>query len=144
VKEGNEWKEYAKYSFGYKTFPDDKNLFEYDITSPEFPYMLRNNFFISKSFLIIDFMKDNKRYFSFYDKNMQSLKSGKIVNDMTGCNMFFPRWISNNILIESINSEFLLNDFHTLIEKESSLSNLKMDDNPILILYSLKVADDGS
>lgn len=135
----NNWNEYVSFSFGNKTFPKEKQIFDYDINAQEFPYIIRREFFITEQYIIIDYIYMNDRYHSFYEKNSATLRSGKIENDIIpDYNRFFPRWSSNNYLIESVDAEYVLNSFKGLTDYEKSLADLRPEDNPVLVLYSLK------
>jgi hypothetical protein len=136
----NDWNEYIKFSFGDKTFPTDKRIFDYDIYGADFPFILRRNLFITEQYVVIDFMYSKDLYHSFYNRNDKSINSGKMKNDIiSDYNRFAPRWSSSDYLIETVEAEYVLNEkLKGLITYEKSLSDLKVDDNPILVLYSLK------
>jgi hypothetical protein len=61
-----------------------------------------------------------------------------VENDIIpGYDRFFPRWSTNNCLIESVDAGYVVEDFPVLI-KAGSLTDLQPDDNPVLVLYTFK------
>jgi hypothetical protein len=139
MKTENGWIEHSKLSFREKSFPDTKDISSQDVLQDNFPYILRRNFYISDKFIITDFIIEQERFFSFYDKHIHNGKAGRIENNLIpDYDRFFPRWLNTNFLIECIESENILTDFKGLLTADESLSDLRPDDNPVLILYQLK------
>lgn len=133
------WEKYLEISFGDKTFPSDKSINDFNSLFSDFPYIVRRNFFISENYLIMDFFFDHKRYYTFYNFKENSVQSGFINNDLIqDFDVFFPRWISKDCLIGTIDAESLIEDHANLIKSTNSLSNVKLGDNPILVIYTLK------
>ena len=139
TKNEKEWIKAIQVSFKDKTFPENEDIQMYDIYGPDFPYMLRNHYFISNKYIIVDFSTNMQRYFAFYNKETKLVETGLAQNDLIpDYDRFFPRWQGNDFLIESVNAEYVLEDFPGLLNTNPELSNLKSDDNPVLVIYELK------
>ena len=139
TKKGKEWMKEIQVSFKNKTFPENEDIQMYDISSSDFPYILREHYFISNKYIIIDFSTNKGRCFSFYNKETKQVETGLAQNDLIpDYDRFFPRWQGDDFLIESVNAEYVLEDFPGLLNTNTELSNLKSDDNPVLVIYELK------
>jgi len=124
--------------FGSKTIPKQKSYLNYNIYDLEFPYILREKFYVSDNFLIVDFFNKGKRMFTFFDKQNSIIQTGYVNNDLiSGFDCFYPQWISENCLIEVVNAYDILNEF-SIITTDMDISNLRVDDNPVILLYYLK------
>jgi hypothetical protein len=131
---GNECSLRMKLSFKNKTFLEDRDIADEDIYKGE--YLFRQNFYILDGYIIVDYLVDNQRYFSFYNKQTHKSISGSVIKDVIpDYDRFFPRWSNDNCLIESVEAEYVINDF-TGLSKAASLQDLHPDDNPILVLYT--------
>jgi hypothetical protein len=132
----NTWMPCFQLSFKDKTCSSELNISDEDIEGNE--YIFRRNFYLLDRFLAVDYMRNNRRYFSFYDRKTRQIISGKVENDLIpDYDRFFPRWSDNNCLIESVEAEYVQEDFTGLI-KAASLSELHPDDNPVLVIYTFK------
>ena len=130
---------YPKYKikFNKNNFPENKNIYEF-IHDINFPYVVKRNYYMSDKYLIFDYLCDNIRHYGFYDKVNKTLSNGIINNDLIKEFRFFPRWGNDNYLIEEVEAEYVINDFKSLIDINEQLKELKEDDNPVIILYTLK------
>ena len=126
-----------KINFGKKSFPESDNTNHYDIFDENFPYALKQNFYISDSFLIFDYFFNLKRKYCVYNKKNSIALNGTVENDLIKDFRFLPIYGNNNYLIETINPEDIYNYFPFLL-KNKELANLKIDDNPVLIFYRIK------
>jgi len=139
IEKGDDWLNAFTFSFGKKTFPKNKNINDYNIADDDFPFIIRENFYCSEKYLIIDFLFKNKCQFAFFDKESKKVHSGVINNDLISeYDRFFPRFLTGNCFIEIVDAEYILTDFQGLIPFNKNLEKLQEDDNPILVLYSLK------
>jgi hypothetical protein len=139
---GDEWTPRFRISFKGKTYSDKKNISDEDIDGNDF--IFRRNFYMLDNYIVHDYIINNLRYFSFYNKDTRRIVSGSVDNDMIpDYDRFFPRWSDGNILIESIESEYVLEYFPGLMNT-GGLKNLHPDDNPVLILYTFKPPDNKS
>jgi hypothetical protein len=133
-----EWNPAFQFSFKDKTYTGEMNISDEDIENDD--YVFRRNYFILDDYLIIDYKVRDMRLFSFYNKRTHKIVSGSIENDMISAsyNRFFPQFSEGNFLIESIDAHYVFEYFPDLKEIDV-LKSLQPDDNPILILYTLKI-----
>lgn len=130
---------YPEFILNFKkhNFPQKENINSYDITNSDFPYLIKHNFYISKKYLIFDYVSNMERFYCIHDREREVGVTGKIVNDLIDNFRFFPRWGNNNFLIEEISPEVLLNHFNNSVLLKN-FSNIEEDDNPLIIIYELK------
>lgn len=124
-------------NFNERKFPKNKNINDYDITDPNFYFLIKHNFYKSNKYLIFDFISKTRRYFCIHDIKENITKAGLITNDLIKNFRFFPRWGNDDFLIEELGSEILMEYFKTLPQFEK-FSNVSEDDNPFIIIYKLK------
>ena len=130
-----------KIKFNKLNFPEKENIYDYDIYGPNFPYVVKRNFHISDKYLIFDYFYDKKMYHCFYNLSTEELSNGIMNNDLVENFRFFPRWGNDNYLIEEVAAEHVINHFPTLVDLNEQLKDLKEDDNPVIVLYTLKSED---
>lgn len=123
--------------FKRKGFPDDINIEEQDVNSPDFQFIVKNNYYVSDHFLIFDYFVEGERAFCVFDKLNNKKEIGFVSNDLIPDFRFFPRWGDGRYLIEEINAGILYEYFPSLL-KHSRLRNLSLEDNPVIILYEIK------
>lgn len=124
-------------NFKDRKFPTNENINNYNIADLNFPFLVKNNFYISKKYLIFDYILERERHFCIYDKDKNVNISGLIDNDLIDNFRFFPRWGNGNYLIEELNPEILLEGFKESPQFKNFL-NIEIDDNPLIIIYKLK------
>lgn len=124
--------------FGHKSMPEQESHLDHNIYDMGFPYILREKFYVSDRFLIVDFFYRNKRMFTFFDQEQESAQTGFVKNDMIPeFDRFFPQWISNGCLIETVNVSEIIETF-PIAEMGIDIERLSIDENPIILLYYLK------
>jgi hypothetical protein len=132
--DNDEWRAEFQYSFNDKTYSNNMNISDEDIEDHNF--IFRRNFYILDDYVINDYLISNFRYFSFYNRHTHQIISGSIKNDIIpDYDRFFPQWSNGNLLIESIDTKYVIEDFPELM-KTNALKNLCTDDNPVLIFYT--------
>jgi hypothetical protein len=112
----------------------------------DFPYIVREDFFVFNSFLFCNFHIDLRPYCCFYDLKTKEMKAGKVKNDLIpDYESWFPAICtsqSNNCLIECIAPEWIVSEeygYHRgLCKLDESLKDLNEDDNPVLLIYEFK------
>ena len=135
-----QWDKFIEISFANKNLPKNEhvNRFEniYDLS---FPYIVRNNYYVSDSLLIVDFFFNQKRFYLFYNLIDQTKECGEVYNDVIDKDYkrFALLGKSQQFLVETIFAEDVINDFSILKKYDQSLINIKAEDNPIIILYKL-------
>lgn len=129
-----------KLDFKDKTFPEEKlNIEEYDLYSPQFPFIVREHLYQYNNHLFISYFYNKKRRFAHYDMDSkQSLFNGEFINDLIPQFRFFPQWQKNAYWIDCIDSYTLLNDFTDIAQSILPTQQLQDTDNPILIIYKIK------
>ena len=135
---GHEVEKAYTIDFGEYSFPNDQNIFKENIFSQSFNYAVKQNFWITNKYLILDFLYDSERKFMVLDKKNQSIQYGLVDNDLFPDYRFLPSWNDRNTLIEVVDA-FTINEFFPFLRNEvSCLESLSEDDNPVLILYHVK------
>ncbi len=124
--------------FKKRKLPGKENINNYDISDTNFFYLIKHNFYISKKYLVFDYIKDMKRYFCIYDRENNMNVSGSVNNDLINDFRFFPRWGNDNYLIEELAPDILINDFSQSPQFKPFIDITKEDDNPLIIIYKLK------
>jgi len=126
--------------FGRRRFPTRDNVNNHDITAPDFRFLLKRNFYLSDRFLIFDYFMDWNRHFNVYDRIDGINITGVVNNDLIENFRFFPQWGNDNYLIEMLYPEHLLNHFAESPQFADfiDLSELREDDNPLIIIYKLR------
>ena len=130
-----------KIKFNKNNFPENENIYEYydtHIQDTDLSYVFKNNYYVSDKYLIFNYDYDRNRHFCFYDMITKELSNGIINNDFVDNFRFSTRWGNDNYLIEEVAAEYVINDFPSLIDFNEQLRDLKEDDNPIIIIYTLK------
>lgn len=136
--ENNNFDPVYRIRFSKGNFPEGENVNDYDIADSSFPYIIREHFFISDKYLIIDYFYNESRHFCFYDKRKQTLRNGIVENDLLKDFRFFPRWHNDNFLIEEVAAYHIVTYFSSLANYNNQLKETKDDDNPIIVIYTLK------
>lgn len=126
-------------NFQKRKFPDQENINDYDIMSLDFPFLVKHNFYITNKYVVFDYMYKQSRFFTIYDIHEDVSRSGLVENDMILNFRFFPRWGNDNYLIEELSADLLVNDFSDSPQLAHQVSITKEEDNPIIIIYQLKV-----
>lgn len=134
---------YLTVDFGEYTIPKDINpdYYESIFYSDKFPYVLKEFFFVSGKYNIIQFRNaKGTPCYAFQDKKSNKTDIGLIKNDfIPDFYRFIPIFATDNILIEPMNSALIWDeDFQGILEFNPSLKNVSDDDNFILIMYHLK------
>lgn len=124
--------------FDLKNFPQNENINDYDINSPNFRYVLKRNFYVSNQFLIFDYINNNKIHFCVHDMKNKETNFGIVHNDLINDFRFFPRWGNGNYLLEEVESIYVIEDFFSLINYNKKIMEIQEDDNPVIIIYTLK------
>jgi hypothetical protein len=153
----DKWQEYMTLSFGDKTLDKDINEYysnkEMNMYDKDFPYIVRQDFFVFRNFLMFDFYIYSGQYLRpyccFYDLKTKETKAGKVKNDLIpDYESWFPMSYngyssqSNNRLIECVAPEWILSDeygfYKGLCKSDESLKDLTEDDNPVLVIYEFE------
>ena len=125
-------------NFENYNFPDDKNLFNENIYSPDFKYAIRQYFWKLNNGLLIDYIHERNRKFALFNQKTKDIKNGFVVNDLIPEYRFFPKWADENKLIEVVDAITIIENFSFLKNKIESLNSLSANNNPVLVLYYLK------
>ena len=138
IYSGDQFDQACQICFSERTFPDGENIEEYDISSPDFTYLLKEHFFVTDHHFIFSYGYDGNRCYAVYDReDDKMIAQGKIKNDLIENFRFFHRWGNGNLLIEEINPDLLYQYFPSLLNRKELLE-LKEEDNPVVILYETK------
>ena len=124
--------------FTGKSFPNDRNIEEESIFSPDFPYLVKNNCFLSERFGLLDYFSHQVRISCVWDRTQNHVETGIIQNDLVPHYRFFPRWGNEDYLLEEISPSLLRESFSELVNKIPILNSINEDDNPVLVLYKWK------
>ena len=124
--------------FNTNNFPENENINEYDRFSQNFNYIMKENIYITDNFFIFDYFYKQYRNFCFYNMKNKSLQYGVVNNDLIKNFIFSPRWGNDNFLIETVESHHVIEEFPFLVKYYEQLKDIKSDDNPIIIIYSLQ------
>jgi len=123
--------------FGAKSLPEEEDIGNYDISASDFPYLLKNNFWVTTEYVIFDYLVHGNRAYGIYDRSDWSVCCGNVQNDVIPDFRFFPRWHSDGYLIDAVDADIVYEYFDFLLEKEE-VAGLTIEDNPLLVLYKLK------
>lgn len=123
--------------FGAKSLPEEEDIGNYDISASDFPYLLKNNFWVTTEYVIFDYLVHGNRAYGIYDRSDWSVCCGNIQNDVIPDFRFSPRWHSDGYLIDAVDADIVYEYFDFLLEKEE-VAGLTIEDNPLLVLYKLK------
>ena len=123
--------------FGAKSLPEEEDIGNYDISASDFPYLLKNNFWVTTEYVIFDYLVHGNRAYGIYDRSDWSVCCGNIQNDVIPDFRFSPRWHSDGYLIDAVDADIVYEYFDFLLEKEE-VTGLTIEDNPLLVLYKLK------
>lgn len=121
--------------FGNKSLPENDNVNNYDMLSPDFKFLVRNNFYFHKNYIIVDFFYNKVRYTDWIDtsKNIHNVGIPKNnINEIP----FIPYWGFNDGLVGFMNAEQLINEEDLM--KNDKIKNIKAGDNPVLMIYTYK------
>ncbi len=127
-----------KIEFSKNNFPEEENINDYDIFSPEFHYIIKQNFYMSDKYLIVSYFHENDSRFCFHDLRDKTTLSGIVKNDLLKDFIFFPRWGNDNYLIAEVASYHVAEDFSFLSDYNEQLKDITHEDNPVVIIYTLK------
>ena len=129
-----------KIKFNKNNFPEDKNIHEYLRQQHyiDLPYALKYNYYISDKYLIFDYYYNKRIHYCFYDMISLQLSNGIVINDYVEDFRFTPHWGNDNFLIDIVNAEHIIKYFSSLSIVNNNLKNIKEDDNPVVIIYTLK------
>ncbi|MDR2915938.1 MAG: 6-bladed beta-propeller [Tannerella sp.] len=127
-----------KIQFSKNNFPEKENINDYDIFDPNFNYVLKENFYVTDDYLIFDYFYNGYRSFCFYDLKNRNTFSNIVENDLLEGFIFSPRWGNANYLIEEVASSYVKEDFYFLSNYNEQLKDINDDDNPVIILYTIK------
>ena len=127
-------------TFDKNNFPQNQDVYEYfeEYYGDNFPYAVKENYYISDKYLVFQYYYANDRYFCFYDLTTGLLSNGKMKHDLVEDFIFFPRWGNDNYLIGAVPAESVMYDFPALSKFNEHIKDMKKDDNPVIILYTLK------
>lgn len=136
----NDFHPIYKIKFDKNNFPEDENIFDYldDYFEGNFPYIVKDHYFLSDRYLIFGYVYDYNRYFCFYDMATGQLSNGMVNVDFVDDFIFFPRWGNDNYLISAVEARDVKNEYQSLTKLNKDLENIKEDDNPVIVLYTLK------
>lgn len=117
--------------------PEEEDIGNYDIFASDFPYLLKNNFWVTTEYVIFDYLVHGNRAYGIYDRSDWSVCCGNVQNDVIPDFRFSPRWHSDGYLIDAVDADIVYEYFDSLLEKEE-VAGLTIEDNPLLVLYKLK------
>jgi hypothetical protein len=126
-----------KITFSKNSFPENENIYEH-ILDTNFSYVVKRNYYMSEKYLIFDYIYDENRHYCFYDLTTGELSNGIINNDLIENFRFFPRWGNSNYLIEEVDAEYVIDNFSSLRNHNEQLRDIKVDDKPVIVLYTLR------
>jgi hypothetical protein len=117
------------------TIPDNLNVDNYNIFE-DFAYTTCMNFFILKDQLLVSFLYDNKRYYSFTNLFTNEQKTGMIEDKHIP---FFPQWQNENTLIGYFYYEDIKDNISNVkdflvTQEDNSLP--EDDETPCLIFFT--------
>jgi hypothetical protein len=122
--------------FGTKNIPDYLSKGRHiDAFNKGFNYYFRLRTFNYKDILLVDFLKDMKRQYFYYNNSNRKSCWGSIKNDILYGDFlpFNPNFISDGNLIGVFTPDLFTD--HIDIKE---LKNIKISDNPIIVYYELK------
>lgn len=83
IYSGDQFDQACQICFSERTFPDGENIEEYDISSPDFTYLLKEHFFVTDHHFIFSYGYDGNRCYAVYDReDDKMIAQGKIKNDL--------------------------------------------------------------
>ncbi|MDR1783172.1 MAG: 6-bladed beta-propeller [Dysgonamonadaceae bacterium] len=119
-------------------FPENENICDYDISSPNFNFVIKHNFYLSDKYLILEYFHKQKRYFCIHELADGNTVSGIVENDLIKDFRFFPRWGTANFLFDAVDAQYVTEDFAFLSDYNEEIKSIKEDDNPVVVIYTLK------
>ncbi|MCB4807944.1 6-bladed beta-propeller [Tamlana sp. 62-3] len=119
--------------FGSKSLPENDNVNNYDMLSPDFKFLVRNNFYFHNNYIILDYFHNNVRRIDWIDTGKNIHNVGIPKNDINKI-PFIPKWGFNDGLVGFMNAEQLIDEEDLM--KNVKIKNIKTGDNPILMIYT--------
>ncbi|GHT07511.1 hypothetical protein FACS189426_01050 [Bacteroidia bacterium] len=115
--------DFKEYTISDKLNINNHNIFE------DFAYTICTNFYLIKEWLVVSFLYDNNRYYSFTNLLSNDQKVGVIEEHIP----FFPQWQNENTLIGYCHYE----DIKDFLVTQKSNSVSEDDETPCLIFFTL-------